>query len=250
MALSTRALDRIASCSWIGDEPMSAEEVISRPPLGPVFRELSPLMPDTGPFEQHKMTRQFSYSSKKGDRASETVGPIVDLRFIRLPGIFYRRITVKDFDFTSAPEYRREPIPMKRVTFAIKEHRVETVVNGKKETGNVAKYQAAIVTGPLGERYVPGNFANSFEQDPDNPWQYRPKPETNIRAIEMTEPVEFMPPWKQLQRIERGQFARTVVDLPDGTPDARLIEESAFNLTWVLKALVNDDGETPPVAPA
>lgn len=207
------------SPNWIAAQPVSAEESESEP----------------------------SRSDANGNASAE-LPPSLPGRLADAPEKRYRRITVDEFDFRKAPEYTHKPVSVWSVTFAITDHIVPTIINGIKETQNLAKRGAAIIKGPLGERYVPGDFSGSFEPDPANPWQYLGKPHTNIRAVKMTEPVEFMPPWKQLQQVDDGYFARTINDLPDGTPDARLIEKRAFRLVWDPVAPADDVNETPPVA--
>ncbi len=143
-------------------------------------------------------------------------------------GISYREVRAADFDFSTAPVYLRRPIKKENVEFATVKQIVDTIIKGEKESSKPAKKGDAIITGPLGERYVPADFASLYEDDPDDPWQYRAKDGTEIRAIELSAPSMFWAPWGEWQFRQFGYIAQSVND----SDNVRLIETEAFGLTW------------------
>ncbi|MBU6486249.1 MAG: PGDYG domain-containing protein [Burkholderiales bacterium] len=144
--------------------------------------------------------------------------------------ISYRRVTPQEFDFTSAPRYRKTAgLDKSSVEFSGTRQEVMTMIDGIEETRNIAEPGDAIITGPKGERYVltPEKFSKMYEQDPNEPNRYRAK--NVIRAIQLSESVELVAPWGEIQKaLPGGRIAQAETD----ETDVYLIEREAFEMTY------------------
>ncbi len=118
-----------------------------------------------------------------------------------------RRVTANDFDFTSAPLFRKcATIPVANVVFAKGGEKVVTLQSGAAgqfaETINIAQLGDAIVTRSAGDSYIPKKFSNNFEINPANSDEYRSK---NFGcAIFQDEDFVIMAPWGEDQTIAAG----------------------------------------------
>lgn len=228
MTLSSRLPPFVMPLPWLdAHDPMSiGSDGIGRS-VGAINSELSPLKSSIA------SSRRVSASYSAGavwDRKGVTA-PLYEPWRLPITGITYRHMSAADFDFSTALVYWRRPIKKENVVFAEAAELVRTIIDGKEETKKMAQVGDAIVTGPLGERYVPPNFWGIYEEDPDDPTQYRAKPGVTIRAIELSVPAALMPPWRELQRLEFSYIAQSSLD-PN---DVRLIDKRAFELTWYVK---------------
>lgn len=227
MALSTRLAPFAQPYSWleIADPVGMGSEGRSRS-FGRVFPELAPLWSADDPQGRRVHVKFFQTAAARW-RARMTA-PLYEPWRRPLTGISYSMVTAATFDFSAAPVYLRRPIKKENVEFATRTQVVDTIIKGKKETSKTAREGDAIVTGPFGERYVPADFWGLYEDDPDDPTQYRPKPGVRIRAIELSAPAMFEAPWGQWQYCRSGYIVQSVQD----PADMRLIEKEAFELTW------------------
>lgn len=226
MPLSSRLPPFAQPLSWLDvTDPMTIGAHGFARAIGRVYPESGPLRALTEIQGRRIHARAFVGSIRAREGAT---APFYEPWRLPSGSIRYHRVRVSDFDFSTAPVYLRRSIRKENVEFATVEQVVRTIIGGVEETSKVAKKGDAIVTGVLGERYVPQNFWGIYEDDPDDPWQYRPKPGVSIRAIELSAPAKFAPPWGGWQYCEVGFIVQATHD----PRDARLIAKKAFDLTW------------------
>lgn len=122
-----------------------------------------------------------------------------------------RRVTGDDFDFDSAPLFRKiATLPVDNVVFAEGGETIETYQTDEKtgerfvETTKTAQAGDAIVTRDADDVYIidAAKFEKLYEADPDNPEQYR---STNTgRAVLMEEDIVIHADWGEDQNIKAG----------------------------------------------
>ncbi len=153
---------------------------------------------------------------------------------LAMPNQAYKYRNPSDFDFTSAPTFRKTTALNKsQVQIADKTQEIITIINGKEETRNTANPGDYIVTGSQGEQYVikAAKFPLLYQEDPTDSTRYLSK--ETIKALVLTEPTEITAPWGEKQRAEAGGVVAQRLGDPH---NIYLIDKSAFEATYTKVA--------------
>lgn len=134
---------------------------------------------------------------------------------------------VKDFYekmSTTEKEYSKKEYEV-NFKIADKTERVETIIDGEKETTNTANKGDYIITGSMGEKYVltPKKFNHIYEKIREGKAKTKP---VKIKAKVLGFPIKFKADWGEVMTANKGDF------LVNNNGEIYRIEKRAFGKTY------------------
>jgi hypothetical protein len=117
----------------------------------------------------------------------------------------FKVIDTGDYDFSGTPYYKKCAIVTARTAQA--GEKIETIVNGQRETVNVANDGDYVVRNPGGEEYIveTPRFESRYTLIEGTADQYLPTG-APVQVVELDENVQFVAPWGETQYILAGGY--------------------------------------------